>query len=95
MSKLIFSGPVGLEEIENNSFKVYPNPANDRFTLLVDESILGGEIDISDIQGRKLTKANIISTQQELLIPQLNSGVYFITVRKNGLKNIKRLLVNK
>jgi hypothetical protein len=95
MSKLIFSNPVGLKEIEDNSFNIYPNPANDKFTLSLDDAILDGEIYFSDIRGRVLNSATISSLEQEFSLASFSNGVYFVTIRKNGASYVKRLVVSK
>jgi len=66
---------------------VYPNPANQgRFTLKLNAPEQSGyeevnfQVFITDLQGRRVGQAQMLSTMQELAFPDLSQGVYSITV---------------
>ena len=83
---------VGMNDIELESLKVYPNPVNDR--LIINSSNLNSEADLmvfdmscKTIINRKIQQWN---SQIELNVSNLNAGVYTIQI-VNG----QQILTNK
>jgi len=85
----------------NDEFRLVPNPANDKTTLIYSLELASQvTIEISTIYGQNVTK-NISENEQssgahsvELDISKLSKGAYFVTLKsKNGNKS-KQLLVN-
>ena len=85
----------------NDEFRLVPNPANDKTTLIYSLEIASQvTIEILTIYGQNVTK-NISENEQssgahsvELDISKLSKGAYFVTLKsKNGNKS-KQLLVN-
>ena len=65
------------KEFEN--IKVYPTLLNQHSELFI-ESEFDGEIQIYDLSGKQL-KSGIFSVGISVLKPELNSGIYFYTIR--------------
>ncbi len=78
---------VGVSNIENNTFNVYPNPANNEITIDL-SSYENEEVQISiiDITGKTVSNYNL-TNYNRIDVSQLTSGVYFIKV--NNLKQSK------
>lgn len=81
-------------------FRMYPNPVNDRLTLSYSlERTEKVNIKVYDITGREALQ--LINEQQEAgehqmsfdLKPQLNPGVYFVSVDAGGKRFSQKLLV--
>lgn len=80
-------GPLSIEETAFNALKVYPNPATDIINLEGDSDVLAGaEVDVYDMNGKLVIseKLNNSMGQSKLDISRLNSGLYVLTISKNG-----------
>lgn len=82
--KFAFTEGDAVEEMTSSSFKVYPNPVNDRLYIEAESEIL--EVVVFDIFGR-LQVTETPSRQGDVTVDvvDLNSGVYFVkVVTENG-----------
>lgn len=79
--------PISIENIENQSLKIYPNPFVNYIEI---EGIIGNsEINIYDENGRLIQKFNSITTPSKLDLNELNNGLYFLETT-NKLNNTKQ-----
>jgi hypothetical protein len=79
---------IGIEELSNNDFTVFPIPARNTLTIQSNEEV--GKIELFDFTGRLLLTEQSFGTRLELSIDFLNAGIY--AVRRN---NEKILLIEK
>ena len=78
--------------LNNLSLKIYPNPTNTEF-IFIKSSVSGSKnIELFDINGRKLIDVKINSDR--LHIGKLNSGVYLIKIMIKGQVNFTKIIVN-
>ena len=77
-------------ELKNSNFIIYPNPANNKVQLVINNKQLGGDIQILDITGKVLMKVFADKKQQTIDISKLQNGVYFVK-----LGNIVRKFIKK
>lgn len=89
---------VGINEnsVDSKFMKLYPNPTNGEFTL---ESTYANielkEVEITDVTGRTVFKKEFKSSKTTLQ-PNLNNGIYFITLRVSNNETVtKKLIVSK
>ncbi len=74
--------------------RIFPNPAKDRVTISVDESLTGCIVTLSDITGRTLLTSNIENRLLNIETGGFSRGVYFVAVRSaKGIKAVKKLLI--
>ncbi len=64
------------ELAENETIKVYPNPANDFLNIVVEDNAV---VEIISITGQVVERVNVIGNTR-VDISSLNSGVYFVRV---------------
>lgn len=85
--------PNGIDEYVSASSKVYPNPANS-FIYLESKSIQSGELQIFDLSGSLVfqTKWN---SGSEILIENLNSGLYFYVLEDGNSVSTGKILKNE
>lgn len=78
--------PNGLETINNQFVKIYPNPVSDiLYFSLIDETISLSSVLISDLTGKEVRS---LQEQQSISVHDLSPGLYFITITTvEGLKN--------
>lgn len=96
--------PEGLGVNENisinpmNATRVYPNPATDVLNIEVNAS-QASEMSISvfNIMGQNVMNQNVNITTgmntRSISTSELNSGIYFVTVRANGFENTMKFIV--
>jgi len=81
--------PNGIAQVDDNSAKVYPNPATDFFSL---EGVQGEHpLAVYDSQGRVVLH-RIVSGEESVNISSLLSGVYFIQIGEGFGRTTHRLL---
>lgn len=70
--------------LENNEFEfsMYPNPANHQLTFNIDESNL--TIQIIDLLGKTVVSQTNLFNNKTIDVSDLNNGVYFVSVLRNG-----------
>ncbi|MEQ6123066.1 T9SS type A sorting domain-containing protein [Pseudotenacibaculum sp. MALMAid0570] len=71
------------EDLEQNTFSLYPNPVKDRLNIESKSLEEIKEIVIYNIIGQKITKSlyNIRTTQTSINTKHLKKGIYFIQIR--------------
>ena len=79
------------EEMKVNSFKLYPNPANQYLNILL--STIDNVILIYNLQG-ELVKNSFVSTNYcKLNITDLSSGMYVLEVKNNKVRNFQKFII--
>ena len=84
----IFNGPVGIEENEDNSLSIFPNPAKEVLNISSDKTI--DQIDVYDVNG-KLVKT-YTSVGSILNIKDLATGVYMLNVTTEDGVIVKKIV---
>ncbi len=80
------------------SARLYPNPASDMLNIEVNASQASEmSISIYNIMGQKVMDQNVNITTgmntRNINISDLNSGIYFVTVKANGFENTMKFIV--
>jgi hypothetical protein len=67
----------------NPNFKIYPNPANQAFTVEIDQDLTSGSIEVYDVNGKVIWQKNNLTglSKQTVDITEYPKGVYFIRVK--------------
>lgn len=99
LGRFILKTPYETASIEdfnkNNSFTIYPNPTiSGSFNLNFNISEIDGiSIEVVDVNGRKLYAQTDLKKDNNISIPALSEGIYFVKVLKNGkMVTAKKLL---
>lgn len=89
------SASVQEERIESLSFKVYPNPSNEKFTLEISAAdVLNLNYIIYDMLGKKVSEGQLLETTQTIDASNWESGIYVLTVAKNDTFFTTRMVKN-
>lgn len=72
---------LGFEATNELSFEVYPNPANDFITIVLNGVEANVIIELIDIQGRTVQSFNATATKQTINVADFSKGVYFVSAR--------------
>lgn len=81
------------EEIINSSFQVYPNPAFDYLIVETENSSIDCWFEIRNIDGDQVLKRKAIYDKEWIDVSGLESGIYFIKLKVNGLTYIEKIVI--
>ncbi len=76
------------ETQDTRPIQVSPNPANNSFTISVPESLIGKQLSITDVTGRKVVAVQLNTYNSTVNTSDFASGVYFITIGSRTQKLI-------
>ncbi|KFF03458.1 glycosyl hydrolase family 18 protein [Flavobacterium reichenbachii] len=76
-----------LDKIE--SLNIYPNPTESQ--LFFSAEVSGGNVDIIDTQGGAVVSSQT-AANNSIDVSTLKSGIYLISVEKNGIKTVRRFI---
>jgi hypothetical protein len=80
----------GLNEQTNWSVSLYPNPATEQITLVLNGNIAANEVEIFDVQGRLLYNGKLNATTTTLDVQHYQRGMYIIRVSaENGQHELR------
>ncbi len=76
---------INVNELNSQSFSVYPNPTNDKIFISSKDFPYNKqiEIQINDLTGRLLLKQEIEKSDQNINITQIEKGIYFLRLFQN------------
>lgn len=80
---------------EQNSIRLYPNPASDMVTIDIPANDVSGDIIITDITGKIVLQQPVQTAQQQLSLSEIPAGLYFVQLTAGGYSNIQKLLIRK
>lgn len=94
--------PVSIHEMKGGAYNVslYPNPANNYFTLSVSSPKASGAVlSVFDVSGRQVSAKTVelLAGENQLgeTTAQLQSGIYFVKLESADLKVGKKLIIAK
>lgn len=89
----------GLSEVNTSGtveLSLYPNPANQLLAVKVDNTSIGGTLDLLNTTGQRITELEVKSLQFSLPVSTLANGVYFVRVTNSkGRFNMKKLVIER
>lgn len=89
----IIKGYLGVEELEDVSVQIFPNPANDFITVNTDASLTMKGYKIYAASGQLVAESNAeLMNQQNIDISALTTGVYFFETTIKGQKKTLKLI---
>lgn len=71
-----------LTELSNVNFDLYPNPVNEQLNIEVD--LNNAEVKIVDMLGKTVFTQNNVNTTTKVDVSNLNNGIYFVSILKEG-----------
>jgi hypothetical protein len=78
---------------KNKLFSIYPNPANNRLTILSGNNSSLGSIKLSDLAGKEIVNRNISENKILLDVKNISNGAYFISIEKDGNLLRRKIMV--
>jgi hypothetical protein len=85
----ISTGSINLQEL-NHEISLYPNPISNVLNIKSNKEI--DEVSIYNYEGREIEKIKTSSNMLTINTASLNSGIYFLKVKSNGISTVKRFI---
>ena len=73
------SSTLGLEN--SNGLLIYPNPSKDDLVLVVDESYVNANYEITNILGMSIQSGNLSSVKKKIDVSGLQAGAYIVSLK--------------
>ena len=87
---------LGISESENDQgFRLFPNPAEDKITVTNDNPEKGNILAIQNLLGQTLQSQPFASGLLNLDISHLGEGVYLMVLSGNHRKQVRKFVVTK
>ena len=84
---------LGVHQMTNSKFLVYPNPAKSMITLNGLNGIEVESISVTDMEGKVLESyTDVTSPALDMDIEYLESGMYFVTINYNGTSEVVKFV---
>lgn len=88
--RVIGQDMVGVNENEATMVNLYPNPANEQVSFVLDSD---AQVSVFDMTGRKVSMVNVAAGNAQLNVSELESGVYFVNFRyANGSTAVSKFV---
>jgi|GEM_PF-2565334 len=85
--------PIGVEEITESSFRLYPNPTQNDFTIELDGNHSITDISITSVQGQTVYAAtNLKANKLVVNTEQWSNGVYVVSLRGDVIVKTMKLV---
>jgi len=88
-----FEDYVGVGEIAEVGFGLFPNPADALVEVVLDELLLGAEVRIRDMGGRLVRSEQVQGKVARMDVSDLTPGIYTVEVSGSGARSIERLSI--
>jgi hypothetical protein len=83
-------GPVGVNELSNNTPSLYPNPTTDGIITVTDAR--DAVVDVFDASGRRVTVTLQRAGSGTRIGLPAAKGTYLVVLRRNGTERIQRVV---
>lgn len=83
--------PTGIENLDKNTFKLYPNPANNTIHVECGDEYLAEDITIYNQQGKEVLRQNL--RHGTLDVSDLKPGCYFVELRAKKATITRKLVI--
>ncbi len=81
---------LGIDELNNAAFSVYPNPATNLLAISLDAQQQAQEVELISLQGTVLRKVKLVPGTNHLDVSTLDAGIYFLKNSGSTVQFIKQ-----
>ena len=92
----VIDGVLGIEDIQNGNFVIYPNPSKGIFNIVFKSESTSIKFSVYDVTGKIVYSkyADKLSNKHKLDLNNLSIGVYFLEIENNTKVTTKKLVIN-
>lgn len=89
--------PMGVNETRPKpvSFRIYPNPANERVHINSTSAHEASKVNVFDAYGRQVLPQEIMTGEHSLDVSHLSAGIYFIRIETAGKISAHRVVITR
>jgi hypothetical protein len=87
------NGPISVEESTSLQMRIFPNPTSGLVQINTNSNLIGGKLQILDLQGRLLKQETITSTQSQIDLSHLSKGVYQVVLSNDENQSAQPLII--
>ncbi len=81
------------EIIPDEAFRVFPNPTSGALTIELEQAYFPATLKLWDITGRMIWQTPFSHSKKSIELPDLSSGIYFLTIHNGNKMGRKRIVV--
>ena len=91
-----YSNSTGIDNIEKNTYSIFPNPASDIITLNInDESNTDLTLNIYNGIGTLVKSAILKQNNRQINIGDLRNGIYIVSIKSKDFTESQRLIIQR
>jgi hypothetical protein len=80
---------IGINETNQNQFKVYPNPASSQINVQINQSLIGSTFAITDQIGKTVLSGKLNAEKSTIELEDLSGGIYLFSIGNNAKQTFK------
>ena len=77
----------------SSNWSIYPNPSRDKFTIAFDPLNEGVKLKLIDLSGQVRIQRTIQNRIENIDIPNITAGIYYVMLESKNMVGIKKLIV--
>ena len=85
--------PNGINEVNEVTFKIQPNPARDEVMISLDNTQHETLLSISDMEGKQVLTIPLLNASNKISISNLANGIYLVIITQNSQRTTQKLVV--
>lgn len=94
VDQMAFGTTTGLNDVAQNTLKIYPNPANDAFRI--GETVDVNRIEIRDLKGKFVARYSGVEIQNAMSIARFSPAIYTVIAHlKSGESSSQKLVISR
>ncbi len=83
---------LGMDEISNLKFEMFPNPTSDYLNIQLPNNIITASVGIYDMVGKQVLLTEIDKYNHNLNVSELSKGVYIVRLITQGKTGLRKLI---
>jgi hypothetical protein len=84
----------GISDIEETSFHIYPNPAEEMINIIPINEIKSGTLTITNLLGEEIYTQKIDAQDRiSVNVSEFSNGIYFASILSAGYKSTQKIIV--
>ena len=91
---IILQHPTGINEMDNDKFKVFPNPTTQEITIESDNIVRINGIELTTVDGRQVLFQKNINDQNNIDLTDFSKGIYFLLINTEKGQIRKKIIKN-
>jgi len=94
--KYCFEEVSSVDDLNEQSLRLFPNPTNSTLTIQTDAAWQDATATLTNLDGSVVFSQALTNTQQQSLdIGHLPNGMYFVTIKHDGLHYSEKIILNR